>query len=134
MITKFKIYENNSDNMIDVTDYVDTKIAKTLPDIRNEIDIDDKVFCTYYDGTFTTYLIEFEDLGDNFARDMAKSYYDPENDNEAFEDVVKQCSLGVNSEQTIYTIYDAYFVFSYDDYIKLDPNFELKMISKKYNL
>lgn len=134
MITNFKIFENVSSNMLDVSDIINVKIAQTLTDIRDDIKAGDTVFYTNFEGSFITYKMVVEDLGEEFAESAAMSYYDSENDQETLEDVTRLCRLGASDDDTTYTLYAAYFVFSYEDYIKLDPHFEIRIVSNKYNL
>jgi len=133
MITQFKIFENNNDNMVDVEEFIDSKFAQTLSDIRDDVKVGDKVLYTNFQGAFTTYIMTVEDLGEDFAKDTVRDYYD-ENSEYDYNDILKQCRLGSSDGMTVFTLAGAYFVFSYEDYLKLDPNFEIKMTTKKYNI
>jgi len=137
MITKFKIYENSweGNNVIDVTNFINAKLAQNLPDIRDNVKEGDTVFYISFQGAFITYKIILQDLGEKFAKTTAVDYYDEKAENgNNLEDIIKQCRLGGDDGSMVYTLAGAYFVFSYEDYIKLDPNFELKIITNKYNL
>ena len=91
---------------------VSIELAKSLPDIREEAKVGDVVFGVWFTGGFDAYLLKVEDGG----RD----------------------GLGVGANETWYGLNEAYFVFSYEDYKKLDPYFDMKLEmdreTRKFNL
>ncbi len=103
MITKFKIFENNSNNsnnswIINITNSIDTKTAKELSDIRDDVREGDVVIGVWFSGDFDPFLLKVEDLSTSD---------DPE------------LGLGVCDDHICYTLEHAWGVFDPDEYDKL---------------
>lgn len=111
MITKFKIFENNNqDWVIDITDIVIPNIFDKIDGVDvSDVKEGDIIIAVYFDGGFTCKLMKVIDY------DSDKTY-------------------GACDGDTCYTIGFAWGIFDIKEYKKYDPNFEIKVNSKKYNI
>lgn len=101
---------NNEDWVIDITNIVIPNIFDKINGIDvSDVKEGDILIAVYFDGGFTCKLMKVIDLDDD------KSY-------------------GACDDDTCYTIDFAWGIFNPEEYKKYDPNFEIKMTSKKYNL
>lgn len=90
IITSFKAFENKDENVynqiINITDTVDTDLLASLSDERDTVKEGDIVLATYFNAGFTTYEfeVEYSDIDDedelmNLGNSDGEVYYDLSN-------------------------------------------------------
>jgi hypothetical protein len=104
--------ENEDDGwIINIDDIIDSKKCNTLPDVSDKVKEGDVVIGVFFGGGYEAYLMKLIEISGDEGP-----------------------SLGAADDDTCYDITFAWGIFDYDEYKKLDPEFEYKLKGRKYNL
>lgn len=113
-IKRYEHIENEESSwIINIDDIINVKLCKTLPDISDNVKVGDIVIGVWFDDGFTSYLLKVDKLDDD---DDGKEMF------------------GACDNDTCYSLDMALDVFDYNEYTELDPQFEMKLQTRKFNI